>query len=651
MGVFEVRDRDGLARLGRLSTPHGPIDTPALFPVVHPDPARQTIPPVRITKEFGLPQLITSAYITWRTPPLKERALRSGIHGLLGTSGPVMTDSGAFQQHAYGKVEVGHDEILEFQRAIGSDISTVLDIFVEPDVPREEAAQGVDVTLARAAAARERTPGLLAVPVQGGTYADERRRSAEGASALADVLAVGGVVPLMEQYRFAELARVLANARPGLAPQCPVHLFGTGHPMTFAFAALFGVDLFDSSAYHKFARRGSLLFPDGTVSIDALREPICACRLCSALPLADVAKLAPAERERRIAEHNLLTSATEVSVVRQAIRDGNLWELVERRAAAHPAMRTGLREALVHPTIFLATEPESRRSYRVNGPESVLRPAILRFHERLARFPRTDVRRYPGPRPPLIPEVLRYIPSEDRSGQVVHWECDGPFGSVPLELSELYPVGAVVTPEDFLPRAETYRIPSVSPETFAADEFEPGTDWTDAWTRRHMDAILSWTYGDTAAAALRKAGVRAERSRRTGRLRMLRLGAERAFAIGNDGIPRPGWTGGRALHAAVAPPGLRVIVRDDAVDFVRGGRSLFAVFAQVGDPQLHPGASCLLVDREDRFLAVGRLLLAPSEIGRLSRGIVAWVTSHERQTQPPPIEEEAPALVPGDEGS
>jgi archaeosine-15-forming tRNA-guanine transglycosylase len=94
-----------------------------------------------------------------------------------------------------------------------------------------------------------------------------------------------------------------------------------------------------------------------------------------------------------------------------------------------------------------------------------------------------------------------------------------------------------------------------------------------------------------------------------------------------------------------------VIVRDDAVDFVRGGRSLFAVFAQVGDPQLHPGASCLLVDREDRFLAVGRLLLAPSEIGRLSRGIVAWVTSHERQTQPPPIEEEAPALVPGDEGS
>src|SRR5512135_3623326 len=122
MAEFEVLERDGLARIGRLRTPHGPLETPALLPVVHPDPARQPIPPREIRRRFGLGAVITSAYITYRTPALRARAEESGIHGLLDFDGPVMTDSGAFQQHAYGHVEVEPEEILGFQRRIGSDI-------------------------------------------------------------------------------------------------------------------------------------------------------------------------------------------------------------------------------------------------------------------------------------------------------------------------------------------------------------------------------------------------------------------------------------------------------------------------------------------------------------------------------------------------
>ncbi|MCI4370778.1 MAG: tRNA-guanine transglycosylase, partial [Thermoplasmata archaeon] len=140
MGDFELLGRDGLARLGRLTTPHGPIETPALLPVVHPDPARQPVAPKELRRRFGLGAVITSSYIIWRTPPLAAVAEERGVHGLLEFDGPVMTDSGAFQQHAYGHVEVTDTQILAFQGRIGTDIATVLDIFVEPDAPPEVAA-------------------------------------------------------------------------------------------------------------------------------------------------------------------------------------------------------------------------------------------------------------------------------------------------------------------------------------------------------------------------------------------------------------------------------------------------------------------------------------------------------------------------------
>ncbi|EQD27139.1 Queuine/other tRNA-ribosyltransferase, partial [mine drainage metagenome] len=286
---------------------------------------------------------MTSAYITWRSPPLEAIARERGIHGLLDFDGPIMTDSGAFQQHAYGSVEITPEQSLGFQEAIGSDIATVLDVFTEPEAPWDTAAEGLELTLERARHARAGRRGLLAVPVQGGAHADLRARSATAASEIGDVLAVGGVVPLLEQYRLVELVQAVAAARPYLAPDRAVHLFGAGHPMTFALGALLGVDLFDSSAYIKFARRGALLFPDGTVPLGLLRERVCECVLCRERPLTELGALSAGEREAHLARHNLLTSAEEMARVRQAIQEGTLWELVERRTTAHPALRAALR--------------------------------------------------------------------------------------------------------------------------------------------------------------------------------------------------------------------------------------------------------------------------------------------------------------------
>lgn len=630
---FEVRDRDGFARIGRFSTPHGVVETPALLPVVHPDVRHQAVAPEELSKGFGLTAVITSSYIAWRSPPLRERAEREGIHRLIGFSGPVFTDSGAFQQHAYGHVEVGPEEILDFQERTGSDIATVLDVFGEPRATLEESRDGVSRTLERARLARARRAGLLAVPVQGGSFPELRRRSAEGASSVGDVLAVGGVVPLLEQYRFAELAQVLLAVRPGLAPDRAVHLFGTGHPITFAFAALFGVDLFDSAAYHKFARRGSLLFPEGTLALDDVREPFCGCRLCEEKPLTTLARLPGAEREAAVARHNLWMSALEVRRVRQAIASGTIWELAERRASAHPALLAGLRAATRDPSVFLPVEPDSRPSFRHVGETSRHRPAVARFFHRLDLWQAADASYQMHVRVPLTPDGLAGIPSRDTEGREVPWAVPTPIGPVPLELSELYPVGAWVGPEEF---------GSPDDAAFPAIGASPGPEGTEStersarvaeWTRRHMEALLRWQYPGHSRALV-DSGLRGIRSRNTGRLRELALQTRPAFRIGNDGAPRPTWVGAGLLHRALAAPRARVVVHYDAVPFVREGRSLFSRHAIAADAAMVPGDSVLLVDSDDQLLAVGRALLAAHEMGRLTRGVAVEVTAHARRSEP-----------------
>jgi len=643
---FELLERDGLARLGRFTTPHGPIETPALLPVVHPDPARQPVAPEEMRSRLGVRAVITSSYITWRTPPLRSVAEEHGIHHLIRFDGPVMTDSGAFQQHAYGSVEVAPEEIIAFQNTIGSDIATVLDVFTEPEDGRPETEAALRATIERARAARAGRPGLLAVPVQGGSYADLRAESAAVASEVADVLAVGGVVPLMEQYRFPELARVLAATRPTLSPTCAVHLFGTGHPMTFALAALFGVDLFDSSAYHKFARRGSLMFPDGTVALDDVREDVCRCFLCAEHPLTEVAAFPPAERERAMAFHNLLVSVEEVGRVRQAIRDGTLWELAERRAGAHPALRAGLHEAMAHSEVFLPAEPESRRAFREVTGTSSFRPVAVRFRHAVEsyRVGKTAARRVP--RFPLRPEFLYRLPSIDRSGRALEWESATPLGPVPVELTDLYPVGPYLGIEEF-----TSRPRSRSPAEFArtvrealatsdagTPEVDFDRDWTGEWDGRQVVRLLEWRYGFAAAEDLAD-GLRAERSRRTGRLRAMVREGHPEFVVGTDGIPRPTFRGAARLHDRLPLGRERVVVQSDAVPFVREGRSLFSSFVVGADPALVPGATALLVDEADAFLAVGRLVLAPNEMSRLRRGVAVRVTAHARSAVPAETEE------------
>ena len=84
--------------------------------------------------KYGIQALITNSYIMWKHEDLRTVAQADGVHQLLDFPGVIMTDSGTFQSYVYGDVEVGVDEIVAFQRSIGVDIATMLDVFSRPDM-------------------------------------------------------------------------------------------------------------------------------------------------------------------------------------------------------------------------------------------------------------------------------------------------------------------------------------------------------------------------------------------------------------------------------------------------------------------------------------------------------------------------------------
>ena len=103
---FEVRESDLLGRVGTLRVGGKSIETPYMFPVVHP--VSQLIPTGEL-KSMGFPGLMTNSYIIHSRR--KEDALREGIHRLLGFDGVFMTDSGGYQVLEYGDLGIGHREV------------------------------------------------------------------------------------------------------------------------------------------------------------------------------------------------------------------------------------------------------------------------------------------------------------------------------------------------------------------------------------------------------------------------------------------------------------------------------------------------------------------------------------------------------------
>tara|TARA_Y100000766_G_scaffold283115_1_gene297947 strand:+ start:4012 stop:6315 length:2304 start_codon:yes stop_codon:yes gene_type:complete len=352
-GLFEITARDGRGRLGRLHTAHGILETPALLPVINPN--IRTIEPREMWDRYGIGALITNSYIIWKHEELKEIATTKGVHSLLDYPGVIMTDSGTFQAYVYGDVEVGVEEIVEFQNSIGVDIATMLDVFSRPDMTEEQVAECVKETILRAPASLEAAGStMLNGPIQGGLFKHLRTQSAQGMGKYDfAVHPVGGIVPVMERHLYKDYAKIMLASIPHLPPNRPVHMFGCGHPMLFPMSIALGADLFDSAAYALFARDGRLLTPWGTQKIESLVEWPERMPCVAAHTPQEVRSMSKDEKTALLARYNLEVTLSELDRCKQAIRDGTLWRLVERRSHQHPA----LREAF----LWISTSPYNKK--------------------------------------------------------------------------------------------------------------------------------------------------------------------------------------------------------------------------------------------------------------------------------------------------
>ncbi|WP_254763208.1 tRNA guanosine(15) transglycosylase TgtA [Natrinema marinum] len=432
---FELRDTDAGGRIGELTVPRAgvTVETPALLPVINPN--LDTIGPRRLAEEFGAEILITNSYIIHGDDALRERALEDGLHEMLDFPGAIMTDSGSFQLSEYGEIDVTTEEILAFQREIGSDIATPVDIPTPPDVSRERAETELETTQERLEIADAVDTGemLVSAPVQGSTYPDLRERAgrhAEGTDL--DVFPVGAVVPLMNDYRYDDMIDVVAAAKRGLGADAPVHLFGAGHPMMFALAVAMGCDLFDSAAYALYARDDRYLTVRGTRALEDIDYLPCSCAVCTDHSPDELRALPDDERESELAAHNLHVTFAEIRRIKQAIRAGNLLELVEQRARAHPTMLDGYRTLLDHADQLERADPVSKGSFFYASHESARRPEVLRHHKRLERLSVPDS---------LLLTVDRSAPDD---GYDEVWRVQPPFGPFPRALSKSYPLTAEV---------------------------------------------------------------------------------------------------------------------------------------------------------------------------------------------------------------
>tara|TARA_B100000941_G_scaffold266510_1_gene221841 strand:+ start:45 stop:1766 length:1722 start_codon:yes stop_codon:yes gene_type:complete len=568
--LFEINKRDGLARLGKVKTKHGILDTPTLLPVVNPKILTLSMDEL---KECGAQGLITNSYIIYKNIELKEIAEEKGVHGLLNWNGPIMTDSGTFQSHVYGEINMQPDEILNFQKKIGVDIGTVLDVFCEPETRFEEAKKELEETQSRIEEANKNKGSIfLAAPIQGGRHLDLRLEAAQMASKTgADVFPIGGVVPLMEKNNFEKLAEVIIASKKGLDISKPVHLFGCGHPMLFALASFLGCDLFDSSSYAKFASRDSLMFTWGTKNLDEIEEMPSEFSAAPGLTVKELKEMKKENRQKIIAKHNLIVSFAEIRRVKQAIHDGLLWELVENRLRTSPALMKVFGVLKREMDWISNFEPAYRYKTPIKtGSESDLRP------------------------------IFSKLTNSFKNGDMIHPY----FGKVPNHLSETYPFHPGLLQDDI--------------EGWKMQE----------WNINRVKTILDYQFGKGIGKIFTDGETELVISRKTKRLRNLLLDGQHVASLSHRrGMFILQKRGAELLHENSSNLAHRVVVNSETAEFNRKGKSVFCKFIEDIDLELKCLDECIVVTPKDELLAFGKLMIGTKEIKLGQQGMAVRVRS------------------------
>jgi 7-cyano-7-deazaguanine tRNA-ribosyltransferase len=634
--MFEIKHRDAMGRIGTLKVKGRKVETPLLLPVVNP--RHQIIPPADLEK-MGFQGIITNSYIIYRDKELRPKALK-GIHRMLGFDGVVMTDSGSYQLYSYGRVEADPGDIVAFQSAIGSDIGVILDVPSSPEASMDEAEEQLYETLRRARDSLNiDRKMLLAGTVQGGIYPELRKKAAREMSKLDfDIYPIGGVVPLMENYIFSKLIRVIMACKEALPLNKPVHLFGCGHPMFFALAVACGCDIFDSAAYALYARDGRYITPQRTMRLKDMHEFPCSCEVCNSFTPAELAS--DRDKEALLSRHNLYASLEELRRVKESIRSGYLLELLEQRCRGHPSLLEALRVFYGYNLVERQDPVTKKAAFFYSGPESLLRPEVKRHLKRLLRLPAKD-------------RVLVLLPDAERPYHVQygiqssreHHLCvlSPVFGILPLEIEDVYPLSQHEAPvvadqvqtETMSAVAEKYSErfgkvlihSSLSNTGLRGETFEELDELSlkEDLSQKAM-SMADYQMGPGAGESLFFDAeiVKA----RTGKVRkaVSHDGLVATFRA-SDGFVIPTLLG--ALRLLRLPfPRNRVVVTEDAAEFIAQGKSVFAKFITQCDEDIRPYQEVVVVDEEDKLLGTGKAILSAEEMLSFHHGVAVKTRHH-----------------------
>src|SRR3979409_700738 len=289
---FELLGRDGQARPGRLTTPHGPVRTPAFMPVGTAGAMKGLH--WREVRDAGADIVLGNTYHLMLRPGAERVAALGGLQSFTGWQNPMLTDSGGFQvmslaqlrkvsesavtfrSHIDGaSVELSPERSIEVQRLLGSDIAMQMDECVRLPAERSDIERAMQLSLRWAERSKRAfetaAPGYMLFGIaQGGDVPELRRASARG---LVEIgfhgYAIGGVGVGEPQA----VVLAMTDETAAFLPQDrPRYLMGVGTPEDLLEAVARGIDMFDCVMPTRNGRHGMAFTRFGQINLRNARH-------------------------------------------------------------------------------------------------------------------------------------------------------------------------------------------------------------------------------------------------------------------------------------------------------------------------------------------------------------------------------------------
>jgi queuine tRNA-ribosyltransferase len=338
-------------RAGQLVTAHGTIATPVFLPVGSQATVKTLAAPE--VRGLGFDMLLANTYHLYLRPGIEVIHEMGGLHRFMAWDGAILTDSGGYQVFSLAPLRHLSDDGVTFrshidgsehfitpelavtyQEVLGSDVMMALDECSAHSGSLENMAKAMERThrwAERCRGAWRSQDGALYGIVQGGTFPELRRRSAETLVALDfPGYAIGGLSIGEPKEVTLEMVSLTASLLPETKPR---YLMGVGAPEDIIEGVARGIDIFDSALPTRVARNGAIFTRQGRINIrrasyartDAPLDPGCDCATCRTFSAAYVNHLFRSGELlalRLATVHNLRFIANLVREIRLAILDG-----------------------------------------------------------------------------------------------------------------------------------------------------------------------------------------------------------------------------------------------------------------------------------------------------------------------------------------